>query len=182
MSSSYDDDNWVRSQEYAIQKCVVEAFKPVIDRLPAHDPRRVFLVSRHFISAQSTAANAGISAAARNVMDGASSASVALGDLAQKKGIHHFNRAVLGGPEGLFHMGHSPETLARLLEEHRKPDFVSQKAYDNSYRLGELVKTVQEAVVNNDFDAAMSLAFGSRYVQFLKSCKPSDDDTARDLD
>ncbi len=186
--SNYDNDEWVAGQEKAIQKCVVGAFQRQLDRLPSDDPNVAFLVSQGIYARTHQKTHqglAGYNSTAAQVMDQAAEKSAAGGSIAEKMGMHHFNRAALGGPEGLFHMGHAPETLERLLAEHRKPDFVSQKAYDNSYRLGSMAKTVREAIDNHDLKGAMVSAFGARYAEFKRqheaNQKDRDDRDGQDL-
>ena len=187
MVTQYDSDEWCSGQVRLIQQRFVSAFQPQLDELPINDPRCAFLISRGVYSRGTEHGKTGTRGEFQDVVhflidEASRSAGGML--IGQDKGRHSFNRAVLGGPEGLFSsedLGVDRENFAEMLAEYERPEGISQKALDNSKKLIELAENVEDAVKSNDLDAGFLLVFGRQWLDFKASHK-RDDDWGQDND
>lgn len=176
--SRYDSDDWVQSQTRLLRQQFVNAFWQQLDELPINDAKCVFLMSRGLYGrgpAEPTSTDI-FNSPAGSTLDTAYRGA-GLQSLGKIKFNHHFARAALGGPEGLLHaadLGVDADTIAHMMAQHKKPDGVSQKAYDNSKKLGDLTVNIEDAVRENNLDAGMTAVFGPQWLTFKSTHDPDD--------
>jgi hypothetical protein len=59
---------------------------------------------------------------------------------------------------------------------YKKPEGASQKAYDNSKKLGDLTVIIEDAVRSNNLDAGMTAVFGPQWLTFKSTHDPDNSD------
>ncbi|PCK00417.1 MAG: hypothetical protein COA45_01165 [Zetaproteobacteria bacterium] len=179
MQSQYDDDKWLASQVRLTQQELVNGFRYQLDKLPLNDVRCAFLMSQDLYRRdnEETLGSLDKFNVVSDTIDKACRGA-GLEHVSKTKFGHHFARAMFGGPEGMFHaedLGVGAHNIEKMMAEHKKPDGVSQKAYDNSKKLGDLAKNVEEATRDNDLDGGLVCVFGKKWLRFKANYAPDND-------